>query len=519
MYRALIFVAVVAFATATPTLRSEDNEELRFDDNFLFGVASAAYQIEGAWNEDGKGESIWDHMLHEHPEYTEDRQNGDVAADSYHRYRDDVKIVKEMNMDFYRFSISWPRILPNGDLSLINAKGVEYYNNLIDELLANGIEPMVTMFHWDLPYALQELGGWANRHIATYFRDYADLLFKTYGNKVKWWITLNEPQSFCRGYSGDHFLAPGVEHPGVGEYLCGHTALLAHAHAYHLYEETYRAKQKGEVGITLNSFWYTPKTENDKNAAERAIQFWLGWFANPVFSKEGNYPQVMRERVAANSAKEKLRRSRLPVFTQEEINYIKGTADFFGLNHYTTNYAEEGEEGKTPSADRDAGAIITQNASWPSSGSDWLKVTPTGFRDLLNWIRNAYGDVRIIITENGFSDRNTTVDGILLDDGRVTYFEEYLREMHKAIYTDGVKVFGYTAWTLIDNFEWLHSYQERFGLYYVNFSDPSLTRSAKKSSIYLGEIALTHVVPSQGVQLIASSILLAAILLRMCIFP
>ncbi|GLG98608.1 Putative lactase-phlorizin hydrolase [Gryllus bimaculatus] len=239
----------------------------------------------------GKGESIWDHMLHEHPEYTEDRQNGDVAADSYHRYKDDVKIVKEMNMDFYRFSISWPRILPNGDLSLINAKGIEYYNNLIDELLANGIEPM------------------------------------------------------------------------------------------------------------------------------------LGWFANPVFSKEGNYPQVMRERVAANSAKEKLRRSRLPVFTQEEINYIKGTADFFGLNHYTTNYAEEGEEGKTPSADRDAGAIITQNQSWPSSGSDWLKVTPTGFRDLLNWIRKAYGDVRIIITENGFSDRNTTLDGILIDDGRVTYFE------------------------------------------------------------------------------------------------
>lgn len=486
----LVLAALASATVATPRA----NDSLRFPDNFIFGVATASYQIEGAWNEDGKGENIWDHLLHVNPSWTADGKNGDVADDSYHKYKEDVKLIKSMGMDFYRFSISWTRILPNGDLSFINQKGIDYYSNLIDELIANGIEPVVTMYHWDLPQVLQDLGGWANRDIALYFKDYAEVLLKNYGDRVKNWITFNEPQVFCGGYSGEQNHAPGLNSHGIADYQCGHTLLLAHAYTYKMYDEVYRPKQKGRIAITLNmSHWYEPKTNStaDQEAAERARQFWLGWMANPVFSKEGDYPAVMRERIDANSAKEGLSRSRLPHFTPEEIKMLRGSSDFFGLNHYSTILSEPGETGPQPSRVRDAGTIHEFDPSWPSSGSEWLKVVPQGFRRLLNWIHKTYHAPEIFVTENGTSDKEGSVN----DAGRVYYYRSYLKELLKAIHEDGVNVTGYTAWSLMDNFEWGAGYTERFGVHLVDFESPERTRTPKDSARLLTEIARTHQIP------------------------
>ncbi|KAK7867986.1 hypothetical protein R5R35_014768 [Gryllus longicercus] len=469
------------------------NAALTFPPTFKFGVATAAYQVEGAWDEDGKGENIWDHLLHKNPEFTEDRANGDIANDSYHRYKEDVQLVKALNVDFYRFSIAWSRILPKGDLSVVNQKGLDYYNNLIDEVVANGIEPMVTIYHWDLPQELQKLGGWTNRETALYFRDYAELLFTSFGDRVKWWITFNDPQVISSGYSGDK-MAPNVEKPGVGDYLCGHTVLLAHSQAFHLYDSTFRATQKGQVGIVFGGSWAIPKTDSpdDIAAAERYMQFYLGWFAHPIFSQEGDYPHVMRERVAANSAREGLRRSRLPQFSREEIELLRGSSDFLGLNHYTSFHVEADETGPCPSLGRDSGAVLSQDPSWPGSGSSWLKVVPWGFRNVLSWIHEQYNGPNIIITENGFSDRDGRID----DMERISYYKSYIQELLKAIHKDGVKVTGYSAWSLMDNLEWASGYREKFGLYQVDYNNPNRTRTPKKSSKFFAEIARTHKLPS-----------------------
>ncbi|XP_049765561.1 myrosinase 1-like isoform X3 [Schistocerca cancellata] len=216
-----------------------------FPEDFIFGAATASYQVEGAWNEDGKGENIWDRMLHEHPEYSSNGDNGDVACDSYHKYQEDVQMLKALGVDVYRFSISWARILPTGDLDVINQPGIDYYNNLINELLANGIQPMVTMYHWDLPQALQYIGGWPNPILADYFVEYARLLFDEFGDRVRWWITFNEPASFVGGYSSVGVAAPSQNASGIGDYLAAHTVLRAHARAYRLYDEQYRAAQNG----------------------------------------------------------------------------------------------------------------------------------------------------------------------------------------------------------------------------------------------------------------------------------
>ncbi|XP_047122100.1 myrosinase 1-like [Schistocerca piceifrons] len=306
--------AVVSAQTATN----------RFPDDFMFGAATSAYQIEGAWNEDGKGESIQDNFFHNHPLFILE-QNGDVACDSYHKYKEDVQMLKALNADVYRFSIAWPRVLPNGDLDVINQAGIDYYNNLINELLANGIQPLVTMYHWDLPQALQYIGGWSNELLADYFVEYARILFENFGDRVKWWITFNEPHQFVEGYAVP-WGAPGQRAPGIGDYLATHTVIKAHARVWHLYDEQYRATQNGSVGITLKMDWPEPETNSteDAEAAERARQFVMGMFGHPIYSKDGDYPAVVRQQVDANSKAEGRPRSRLPTFTQEEIEYIRG---------------------------------------------------------------------------------------------------------------------------------------------------------------------------------------------------
>ncbi|XP_065341160.1 myrosinase 1-like [Cloeon dipterum] len=466
-----------------------------FPKGFLWGAATASYQIEGGWNENGKGENIWDRMVHAYDGGIKDNSTGDVAADSYHKYMDDVAALKETGVNFYRFSLSWSRILPTGRIDQINQDGIDYYNKLINALLDKNISPMITLYHWDLPQPLEDIGGWLNEEVVDIFGAYANLSYSSFGDRVKSWITFNEPlvQSHL-GY-GLGIFAPRVKGSGKTDYIAAHNQIKAHARAWRIYDADYRATQNGEVGITFNCAWDEPKTQNpeDIEAAERALQFELGWFAHPIFSANGDYPPIMKEYIASRSAKEGYNMSRLPEFGQTWVNYIKGTHDFFGLNHYTSRLIYRVKGGNETSYENDQDLASSSDPSWPSSASSWLKVVPWGFRKLVNWIHKEYNGVRLIVTENGFSDH-----GQIKDDDRAKYYTSYINELMKAINLDGCNIFGYTAWSIIDNFEWSSGYTEKFGLYSINFTDPRRPRSRKFSAEVYSNIIANNGFPASS---------------------
>ncbi|KAG4070575.1 hypothetical protein HA402_011962 [Bradysia odoriphaga] len=467
-----------------------------FPEDFQWGLATASYQIEGAWNVDGKGENIWDTFTHRDVSPIFDGSDGDIACDSYNRYQVDVQLLKNMGVDFYRFSVSWSRVLSTGRLSGgVNAAGINYYNNLIDDLIAIGIEPMMTIYHWDLPQALQDDNGWQNETIVNAYEEYANLLFSNFGDRIKKWITFNEPWVTCEmGHgSGDH--APGIKQPATAPYLCAHNVLRSHGRVYRLYERTYKAAQNGLVGITLDSAYYTPKNadnEEDVKAAERAVTFKHGWFAHPIF-KGGDYPPIMRELIDAKSAEDNLPQSRLPVFTADEMQSISGSSDFLGFNHYTTDLVES-----RISSDRswsgDQNTATSKHPDWPTSSASWLAHVPWGFRKLLNYFKDTYGNPVVYVTESGFAD---TENERLNDDGRVRYYREYINEMLKAITIDNCNVKAYTAWSLMDNFEWARGYSERFGVHWVNFTHPDRPRYPKKSAVELKKIFADNGFPAE----------------------
>ncbi|XP_035664645.1 lactase-phlorizin hydrolase-like [Branchiostoma floridae] len=468
-----------------------------FPNDFIWSSATAAYQIEGAWNASNKGESIWDRLAHEGKVNNQD--TGDVACDSYNKYPEDVQLMKQMGLRYYRFSISWPRIFPTGEQQDgVNQDGVDYYNNLINELIANNIQPMVTLFHWDLPQVLQDrYGGFLNNHttnstvIHDLFGDYARFLYRNYGDRVKYWITFNETWIS----EGNCNFAPQHNEPATGQYKAAHNIILSHAKAYRIYDDEFRAAQQGKVGITLNCDWGTPKTPADADAALRYVQFFLGWFAHPIY-KNGDYPEVMKTTMARKAQEEGRTESRLPEFTAEQKTYISGTSDFFGLNHYTT--VEVTDTCCTPidnpnyDTDKDVG---TGHASdWPQAASVWLYVVPWGIRNLLGWIKEEYGDPEIYVTENGRSDHDQD-PAIMMDMERICYYMMYTNEVMKAANLDNVKVKAYTAWSLLDNFEWLSGYSERFGLHYVDFNDPDRTRYPKASSVFFKQLVRNNGYP------------------------
>ncbi|GJQ82453.1 hypothetical protein Trydic_g11865 [Trypoxylus dichotomus] len=457
--------------------------QYEFPEGFQFGVATASYQIEGAWNVDDKGENIWDHMTHERSGLIADGSTGDDACKAYFKTTEDIELLKELGVDFYRFSISWSRILPTGHASKLNTHGINYYNDLINQLLAAEITPVVTMFHWDLPQPLQEIGGWPNPFLADIFVDYANVLYREFGDRVKDWITFNEPMQICeQGYSvADK--APAYTQEGIGGYLCAHTLLIAHGKAYRLYNQVYREEQQGRVGITIDTGFAVPASDSpaDLEASEQNMEMNYGWYANPIFSTDGDYPEIMKTRIAQLSTDEGFPYSRLPSFTDEEIEMLKGSSDFLGLNHYTSGVCSPITDTnglRRPSHYADVGVSCVQPGEWEDSGSSWLKVYPEGLRMLLVWIHEHYNAPEIIITENGFSD----ITGTLEDCRRINYYNSYLEEVLKAIHDDGVNVTGYTAWSFMDNFEWRRGYTERFGIYHVDFEDDDRPRTRKMSS-------------------------------------
>ncbi|XP_001650404.2 myrosinase 1 [Aedes aegypti] len=476
-------------------IENHHSEDREFPDIFGFGAATAAYQIEGAWDSDGKGPSVWDTLTHNHPEAVVDRATGDIACDSYHLYQEDIAALKEVGFNFYRFSISWSRILPDGDLSSLNIPGIDYYNKLIDALLVEGIQPVVTMVHYDIPQYIQDLGGLASPLFVQYFRIYADVLFRHYSDRVKYWITHNEPYDFCVEGYGSGIDGPMVHASGVGEYLCAHHVLLSHAAAYHLYQKYHTKDQLGYIGMTLSGrYFYPANNETGKDVIDRALQYQIGWFAHPIFSEVGGYPPIMIEDIEDHSLREGRSLSRLPEFSEEMKQYVRGTADFFGYNYYSSRLVtldkQEYDIETPPSVDKDAGLVYSVDPSWKRAKSSWLYVVPEGLRGMLNWIKEEYNNPFLLITENGYSD-----DGQLDDHDRVDYYKSHLNALLSSILEDKCNIFGFTAWSIIDNFEWLRGYSEKFGLYHVNFSSPNRERTPKLSSKLLQTVIKTRKIP------------------------
>ncbi|XBI95903.1 hypothetical protein VPH35_032273 [Triticum aestivum] len=483
---------VVASSAADGAFGLQPISRRSFPKGFIFGTASSAYQYEGGAMEGGRGSSIWDNFTHQHPDKIADGSDGDVAVDSYHLYKEDVRLMKDMGMDAYRFSISWTRILPDGTLrGGVNQEGIKYYNNLIDELLSKGVQPFVTLFHWDTPQGLEDkYGGFLSPNIINDYKDFAEVCFKEFGDRVKHWITLNEPWSFCVWGYAEGVSAPGRCSPwekancSVGDsgrepYTVGHHQILAHAAAARLYKQKYKGMQKGKIGITLVANWVIPisRSKSSIAATKRSMEFMLGWFLDPLC--RGDYPRSMKVLVG----------NRLPQFTKIQSKLVKGAFDFIGLNYYTTNYVGSlpPSKGIRNSYSTDAQAIRTGVRNGvpigPQAASPWLYVYPQGFRDLLLYIKDNYHNPTIYITENGTNEANNKslpLKEALKDDARIEYHHRHLDALLSAI-RDGANVKGYFAWSLLDDFEWTSGYTVRFGLHFVDY-DHGLKRYPKRSA-------------------------------------
>ncbi|KAG4067037.1 hypothetical protein HA402_000028 [Bradysia odoriphaga] len=466
--------------------RKEDNEFLygRFPDGFVWGLATSAYQIEGGWDAGDKGENSWDFWTHQNDGANiADSKNGDIACDSYHKYLDDVKLLKDIGANFYRFSLSWSRIIPTGKIANgVSFAGIDYYNKLIDALLAEGISPFITLYHWDTPMGIQNDGGWLHDDIVDHFADYARVAFSAFGDRVKLWLTFNEPYLFCLNNWNYGETSPFQE-PPVKPYICSHNVIKAHAKAWRIYDEEFRATQNGQMGITLLCNWPEPKDRSDPEhiaAMERALHFKFGWWAHPLTT--GDYPSIMRELIDAKSSGSE---SRLPTFDAEWTAMINGTLDFIGLNTYNSYYVLPSENNRW--VDGDANIRTENDPAWNRSGVGW-PVVPYGFRNILTWIHEEY-KLPIYVTENGYG----SLESEGLDDvGRQNYYRAYINEMLKSIVHDKADVRGYTAWSLMDNFEWMVGYTARFGVNYVDFNDPERPRTPKGSAILLKQLFADH---------------------------
>ncbi|KAM7506888.1 hypothetical protein LguiA_017341 [Lonicera macranthoides] len=423
------------------------------------------FQIEGASKEHGRGESIWDAFALKKG-LLKDEEKGHEAIRHCEKWKDDVKLMKKMGLHAYRFSISWSRIIPNGNKDETpNEEGIKFYSDLIDELKANKIEPYVTLFHWDLPLALEEkYGGFRSPQIIEDFAYYADVCFKSFGNRVKHWITLNEPWTFSYGGYAIGRFAPGrgfdlgkqtmdlippsrckgsiisetcdsdpiIGDPATEPYIVTHNQLLAHATAVKLYRENYKKNQEGIIGISLVSVWtipLNPEEHKDVKAAQRAIDYMFGWFMDPL--KFGHYPEVMRKKVGT---------PRLPQFTDEQAKM---------------------------------------------AGESWLYVYPQGLKDLLLYVKAKYDNPLIYITENGYLEEDNPTQSLkdaLNDPDRIMYIHDHILRIKEAVDESNANVKGYFAWSLMDNFEWGEGFKTRFGLYYVDYKDGLFTRHPKLSA-------------------------------------
>merc|ERR1712130_820309 len=474
-------------APLQPYLGNIDGEEPLlygfFPDGFIWGAATSALQVEG-WGDDDRGLAGWD-VWAEEPGHVTDGSDASKAADSFHKWREDLTLVEAISLNTYRLSISWPRLLPQGT-GQPSAEGLAYYRGILEECQHLGISPLVTLSHFDMPADLElEAGGWLNPDSISWFLHFAHTCLTGLGDLVPRWITFNEPLvTAFQGYETGVW-PPGVkERPGEDLYLVARHILLAHAATFALYHQ--ELGLPGQVGITLNSNWFEPKTEDEVEAAERSLQFYFGLFAAPLVF--GNWPPMVEDRVRERSFAQGFNTSRLPAWSGEEQEKLRATFDFLGLNTYSTSLvANHNFSLEEVSAISDMGVAFTSSASWFTSAAG-LGVVPAGIRRLLAWVSKQYGNPPVIVTENGVCDRLGNLD----DMERVYYYKHYINQVLKAITLDDYNVIGYVAWSLLDNFEWSFGYSLKFGLVNVDFSSENKTRSPKLSSRYLAKLASTN---------------------------
>jgi len=431
---------------------------MKFPQDFLWGVATASYQIEGAELEDGRGECIWTRYSRT-PGMVLDGGTGEIACDHYHRYPQDIALMKDVGVDAYRFSISWPRILPQG-VGQINEAGLDFYSRLVDEMLIKGIQPWATLYHWDLPQALQDRGGWANPEIVDWFADYTEIVVKALWDRVKGWITLNEPWcSAFLGYEiGRH--APGIQDP-VQAYRAAHHLLLSHGAAIPILRQH---APTALHGITLNLCPQQPGTDKpeDIKAAALAEANANAWFLDPIY--KGTYPANLVEHLR-------------PILDGLDLDEIKKAAvpiDFLGINYYMRWMVVADPE--NPSRWKS----YSHEGDWTDMG--W-EIYPEGLRAELVRVENEYHPGAIYITENGaaFPEPETVEGDVLEDPRRVAFYQGYLTACGEAI-EEGVPLKGYFAWSFMDNFEWGYGYTKRFGLFHVDYQ--TQRRTPKRSALY-----------------------------------
>jgi beta-glucosidase len=442
----------------------------KFPEGFLWGSATASYQVEGAVHADGRGPSIWDTFSHT-PGKTHNGDTGDMADDHYHRYKEDIGLMTELGLTTYRFSIAWPRIFPEGT-GARNPKGFDFYDRMLDTLLEAKIAPYCTLFHWDLPQALEDKGGWRNRDTAKAFAEYAAVVAEHLSDRVKHFMTVNELSSYVNaGYESGVF-APGLKLGRKDVAQVAHYAVLGHGWAVQAIRA--HAKPGTKVGFADNLTAVTPviETEEHIEAAKKAIREENAMFGTVI--REGKYTDAYLKKLGADA----------PKFTAEEMKTIGSPLDFTGLNIYTAAFVR---------ADRSSElgyAMVKNPASYPHTYSDWLTVGP----EALYWAPKLVSELwtaeqgaqELYITENGCSSADVlTPEGHVYDSDRIMYLRNYMTQLHRAV-TEGVPVKGYFLWSLLDNFEWADGYSKRFGITYVDFETQK--RTPKLSSSYYKEV-------------------------------
>jgi len=463
-----LLLACLLFLLAAPMASAKDKPFLAFPKDFIWGVASAAYQVEGAYKEGGRGVAVWDVYTNKY-----DVSNGDtgnVAIDQYHRYKEDIASLKKMGVDSYRFSISWPRLIPDGDGN-VNPEGVAYYNAVIDECLRQGIKPAITLFHWDFPQALMDKGGWETDDVIEWYDNYAKVAFELFGDRVKTWITFNEPYIDLVVFEPllKNKMNPYFEHPKNHPFEIPDTALamqaqkthrlmMANARAIHRYHDMF---DDGEIGITLNLCPTFPATKSmaDFNAAKREDGILNRWFLDPAL--KGSYPE---------DTLKFYRQFKDVTLLIKDLDYLKANrGDFIGINYYSPLRIQADE------TSQHAGLHITPNPNKDKAFNG--ESYPQGLYELLRRLDQDYGHPSMYITENGAGygvADDTVKKGRVTDPLRQRYLNQHLREAHRAI-SDGVDLKGYYYWSAWDNFEWFSGYKNRFGLIHVDFATQKRT--------------------------------------------
>lgn len=439
---------------------------LKFPPGFEWGVAASAVQIEGAWNEDGRGESIWDRYAHA-PYHIVNGENADRALDHYHRMPEDVALLQKLGYPSYRFSVSWSRVVPDGQ-GKANPKGLDFYDRLVDELLKAGIQPRATLYHWDLPQKLQDRGGWPNRETVDRFVEYAHEVLDRLADRVSFWSTINEPWVVAfLGY------ALGMHAPGICDYSqayqAAHHLLLAHGRTVQLFHQS---GYKGEIGLILNLNGLLPTSEcaEDIAAAQRVHDETHALFLDPIF--KGEYPQRLLDFVGSHQ----------PKIITGDMEIIHQPQDYLGLNYYNTNYVSFDVASGLNKA-----RIGTYSApGWGRTQMNW-GIDPHGLKRELLYIKEHYGNPKTYVLENGCAMPDTLdKDGLVQDWDRIRYISSHLQTIHEAI-QEGADVHGYFVWSAFDNFEWEQGYGPRFGLIRVNYD--TLERIPKQSAHWFSEVA------------------------------